>query len=174
MRKYDSYKDSGVEWIGEIPSGWDCDRIKNHFNHISEKIKPEDDDKKISSEDVDSFFGKINNFYSRYGILGVKFNPGDVLFNKLGVKVHKLFHSTFEGFSMGELIVLRNRSKDTFNSKFLYYQLTRTEVIDLCKKISNGVTLKRVSVDDLMNLYITYPPLKFNKKSFFFLMKISY
>jgi len=28
MRKYDSYKDSGVEWIGEIPSGWEINRLK--------------------------------------------------------------------------------------------------------------------------------------------------
>ena len=23
MKRYDSYKDSGVEWIGEIPSHWE-------------------------------------------------------------------------------------------------------------------------------------------------------
>lgn len=28
MRKYDSYKDSGIEWIGEIPSHWDTTRMK--------------------------------------------------------------------------------------------------------------------------------------------------
>ena len=27
MRKYDSYKDSGVEWIGEIPSHWEVKRV---------------------------------------------------------------------------------------------------------------------------------------------------
>ena len=29
--KYDSYKESGVEWIGEIPSHWDITRIKYKF-----------------------------------------------------------------------------------------------------------------------------------------------
>ena len=28
MRKYDSYKDSGIEWIGEIPEHWTCTRLK--------------------------------------------------------------------------------------------------------------------------------------------------
>lgn len=28
MRKYDSYKDSGIDWIGEIPSHWDTTRMK--------------------------------------------------------------------------------------------------------------------------------------------------
>ena len=29
MKKYDSYKDSGVEWIGEIPRHWEITKIKN-------------------------------------------------------------------------------------------------------------------------------------------------
>lgn len=27
MKKYSSYKDSGVEWIGEIPEHWECIRL---------------------------------------------------------------------------------------------------------------------------------------------------
>ncbi len=29
MRKYDSYKDSGIVWLGEIPSYWEVSRLKN-------------------------------------------------------------------------------------------------------------------------------------------------
>ncbi|MGB6093255.1 MAG: restriction endonuclease subunit S [Moheibacter sp.] len=29
MKKYDSYKDSGIEWIGEIPSHWEVKRIRH-------------------------------------------------------------------------------------------------------------------------------------------------
>ena len=29
MKKYDSYKDSGIEWIGEIPSHWEVKKVKN-------------------------------------------------------------------------------------------------------------------------------------------------
>ncbi len=28
MKKYDSYKDSGIEWIGEIPENWQVNRLK--------------------------------------------------------------------------------------------------------------------------------------------------
>ena len=31
MKQYDSYKDSGVQWIGEIPSHWDMVKIKYDF-----------------------------------------------------------------------------------------------------------------------------------------------
>ena len=30
MKRYDSYKGSGVEWIGEIPSHWKLKKIKHH------------------------------------------------------------------------------------------------------------------------------------------------
>ena len=29
MNRYNSYKDSGVEWIGEIPEHWQNGRVKN-------------------------------------------------------------------------------------------------------------------------------------------------
>ena len=32
MNPYPSYKESGVEWIGEIPSGWDFTRLKFLFS----------------------------------------------------------------------------------------------------------------------------------------------
>ena len=40
MKKYDSYKDSGIEWIGEIPSHWNTKRLKfigNLYSGLSGK-----------------------------------------------------------------------------------------------------------------------------------------
>lgn len=35
MKRYPKYKDSGVEWIGEIPEGWDVKRLKHCSKFIS-------------------------------------------------------------------------------------------------------------------------------------------
>jgi len=32
MKKYEKYKDSGVEWIGEIPEHWTANKVKHNFN----------------------------------------------------------------------------------------------------------------------------------------------
>jgi len=32
LEKYSSYKDSGVEWLGEIPEEWEIQKVKNIFN----------------------------------------------------------------------------------------------------------------------------------------------
>ena len=29
FQKYPAYKDSGVDWLGEIPEGWEVKRIKH-------------------------------------------------------------------------------------------------------------------------------------------------
>lgn len=34
MKKYDSYKDSGIEWIGKIPSHWDVKKITGDRTHV--------------------------------------------------------------------------------------------------------------------------------------------
>ncbi len=48
MERYDSYKDSGVEWIGEIPSHWDKKRFSYSFNVQKGKIPKELTDERYS------------------------------------------------------------------------------------------------------------------------------
>lgn len=31
MKRYNAYKDSGVKWIGEIPSHWDTKQFRRFF-----------------------------------------------------------------------------------------------------------------------------------------------
>ncbi len=38
MKKYPKMKDSGIEWIGDIPEDWEIDKIKYHFNIITGKV----------------------------------------------------------------------------------------------------------------------------------------
>lgn len=41
LQKYDRYKDSGVEWLGEIPDHWECIRMKHLYRDVSTKNRPE-------------------------------------------------------------------------------------------------------------------------------------
>lgn len=42
MERYDSYKDSGVEWIGEIPKNWGVNRVGNVFVQRKETVSDRD------------------------------------------------------------------------------------------------------------------------------------
>jgi type I restriction enzyme, S subunit len=41
ITRYSAYKDSGVEWLGEIPKEWECIRMKHLFKDISVKNRPD-------------------------------------------------------------------------------------------------------------------------------------
>lgn len=38
MQRYDSYKDSGVKWLGEIPSHWEVKRLASYFTERRVKV----------------------------------------------------------------------------------------------------------------------------------------
>ena len=42
MERYEVYKDSGVEWIGEIPAGWELRRISALYDARNEKVSDQD------------------------------------------------------------------------------------------------------------------------------------
>jgi len=42
MKRYDSYKDSGVKWIGEIPSHWKVKTLRSFLRIISDKGHPKE------------------------------------------------------------------------------------------------------------------------------------
>ncbi len=42
MERYESYKDSGIEWIGEIPNHWRSTRISSLYDSRNEKVSEKD------------------------------------------------------------------------------------------------------------------------------------
>lgn len=149
-------KDSGIEWIGEIPEHWEVKKMKYGVSNPSVKSTPDEGDIKISPENVESGTGVCSNLYSDYEGEGFQFLPGDVLFNKLRLYLKKIFLAESDGYSMGEMIVLRCNS-DLLN-KYFYFLLFNQGLIDLLDSQSTGIKMPRVSPETIMNSEIVYPP----------------
>ena len=148
-------KPSGVEWIGEIPTHWNLERIKYIATFVSEKSTPETDSIKISPENVESETGKVLDFYSSYDAVGVKFQDGDVLFNKIRVYLNKVVFAEYDGYSLGEMIVIRPTSQRM--CKYLFYLMLSNRFIEYCDSISYGAKMPRTAVDDILNAKIPIP-----------------
>src|SRR5690625_4215160 len=108
MRKYDSYKDSGVEWIGEIPSHWEVKRGDGFFELKKNLIKKEDlNGLQIYHYSIPSIqeFGKplledgstINSH--KYEVKG-----NEILFSKLNPRKGRSEEHTSELQSRGHLV----------------------------------------------------------------------
>jgi type I restriction enzyme, S subunit len=149
-------KDSGVEWIGEIPSHWDTIKMKYGVSLIIKKGQPKIDDLKISPENVESETGICFNLHSDYTGEGMKFKSGDILLNKLRLYLKKILLPDFDGYSMGEMIVLRTNQK--LLNRYFYYLLFNQGLIDLLDSQSTGIKLPRVSPDIILNSTIVNPP----------------
>ena len=152
MRKYPEYRESDVDWIGEIPKHWQIIKIKHLTFLISEKCNPESNTIKISPENVESNTGRVTDFYSPYDSPGVKFQPGDVLFNKLGVYLSKVVYAEYVGYSLGEMIVIRPTLHIV--GKYLFYLMLSAGFIEYCDYMSYGVRLPRTAVNDILGSYI--------------------
>ena len=60
MKRYESYKDSGVQWIGEIPSHWDLIPFRYMTTQLLTGLNPRDNFKLTLDDDF--FYVTIKNF----------------------------------------------------------------------------------------------------------------
>lgn len=148
-------KDSGVEWIGEIPEHWEVKKLKYFVELVTEKGTPKNEDVKISPENVESNTGVCFNYFSDYSGDGFKFKKGDILLNKLRLYLKKILFCESDGYSMGEMIVLR--VIDGLN-RFFYYTMFHQGLIDELDNQSTGVKLPRVSPEIIVNSFFPFPP----------------
>lgn len=72
FEKYDAYKDSGVEWIGEIPSHWDVKNLRYAFDFLNHRRIP------LSALERENKQGS----YPYYGASGIIDYVDDYLFDE--------------------------------------------------------------------------------------------
>ena len=155
MRRYPKHTESGVEWVGEIPTHWQIGKIKHIVTLVNEKSIPESGAIKISPENVESETGKVLDFYSSYDVVGVIFQAGDVLFNKLRVYLSKVVFAEYTGFSLGEMIVIRPSLQCT--GKYIFYLMLSCRFIEYCNSMSYGAKMPRTDINDILNTQIPSP-----------------
>jgi type I restriction enzyme S subunit len=163
MPKYEVYKDSGVEWLGEIPESWDIKRIKYLFSEINERSN--DGEEKLLSVSQ----------YTGITIKSDKLNEGDLLTTANTLKGYKkvyvddlvsnimlawngsLGFSPFNGITSPAYSVYRLKSK---NSSRYFHYLLRTELYKSeYKRNSTGVIESRLRLytEDFFSLWSILP-----------------
>ncbi len=150
-------KDSGIEWLGEIPKHWEVKKIKYLARNVVEKISPTESDLKIALENLESNTGKFiqsENGTSFEGD-GLLFQTYDVLFNKLRPYLSKVYLATEVGICVSELLVLRTESEIT--PKFLFYRVLSEQFISLVNNSTYGAKMPRANWEFIGNLEIAYP-----------------
>ncbi len=62
LKPYPKKKDSGVEWLGDVPEHWEVRRLKTDVkNFVRQTSKQNKDEQYIALENVESWTGRIYN-----------------------------------------------------------------------------------------------------------------
>ncbi|ADE13932.1 restriction modification system DNA specificity domain protein [Nitrosococcus halophilus Nc 4] len=145
MPSYESYKDSGVEWLGEIPSHWQVVPLKYALSLASEKVITRQSNLKyIGMENVESFTGRFIETASEVEGMANRFLAGDILFGKLRPYLSKVALTEVEGLCSTEFLVYRARQG---SSKYFRYLMTSSSFIDLVNASTYGSKMPRASAD---------------------------
>lgn len=146
-------KDSGIEWLGEIPEHWEVKRFKYYFNLITEKV--EENLPKIGLENIESKSGEFIQTDSDFAGQGVRFRPKDILFGKLRPYLAKVWLSNFDGQAVGDFYVFR--SKQEVCPEFAKYRILDSSFIEVTNSSTYGSKMPRVSWEFIADLPIAFP-----------------
>ncbi|MFW5879200.1 MAG: restriction endonuclease subunit S [bacterium] len=142
MKKYDSYKDSGIEWMGEIPSHWSLIRMR-YLCDIGTG------DKDTENAEVDGDFPFFVRSQTIERISTYSYDGEAILTAGDGVGVCKVWHYINGKFDYHQRVYRMSDFRGV-NGKFLFYYLREnfiTEVIKLSAK-STVDSLRRPMFQD--------------------------
>ena len=147
-------KNSGIEWIGEIPDDWKVHRFKYvAYNHVTKRKN--ESFPYIGLENIESYTGKHIKTESEYDLntANIAFK-GDVLFGKLRPYLAKVFLADNDYCVSSELLSF---SCGSTIPKFLQYLMLSSGFIDVVNASTYGAKMPRVNVDYIQNLFVAIP-----------------
>lgn len=158
MKRYQSYKPSGVEWIGEIPEQWKIIRGKYIFSNIVDRNHPEQPllsvtqkDSVVRRDELETRVWNPDSDISGYKLI----KKGDFVISlrtfEGGIEL-----SEIEGIVSPVYTVLRR--KFVIGDRFYKYLLKSTNFITELNTITTGIRQgKNISYDDFSNILLPIP-----------------
>ncbi len=152
MKKYESYKDSGVEWIGEVPRHWKPCRFKNFITLITDSS---DSDIKIGLENIEGKSGKFIETNTEFEGNGIAFSEKDVVYGKLRPYLQKVWLAEFAGNAVGDFFVFR--ANNNSNSTYIKYLLLSDGFTKEADGSTVGAKMPRVSSEFILTMHYCLP-----------------
>jgi type I restriction enzyme S subunit len=170
-------KDSGVEWIGEIPEGWEVKKLFGICNFIRGKSTFSKDELLYNGDYVALQYGKtykvdeINDSYGFYineefykETQIVKYD--DTILISTSETIEDLGHSAYYnrndlGLIGGEQILLNPKNKKIDGHYIYFYSKLFSREL---RKYATGIKVFRFNVNNLKTIYISIPPLSEQKQ----------
>ena len=171
MKKYEAYKNSGIEWIGQIPEGWSVIPMKHYFymkGRIGwQGLKADEftEDGPYLVTGTDFVNGKV--CWERcYHISEERYNEapeihvekGDLLITKDGtVGKLALIDEKPEKVSLNSHLLILRPTKNNVDNHFVYWALQSINFKDYTGLASSGSTMASLSQEKIGEYPLLFP-----------------
>jgi type I restriction enzyme S subunit len=170
MKKYSSYKPSGIDWIGEIPESWDKKRLKNLTKSINGfSFKSDDFDREYDIPVIR--IGDVSDVIDFDSCVKVKshfledkkdflIEKDDILIGMTGGTIGKSGRYNYNFPSLLNQRVGLLRNNNLLLNGLLYHYVKSDIFIRYIFYYCYGGGQDNISMNDILNMVIPYPPLQ--------------
>ena len=164
LRPYSAMKDSGLEWLGEVPAHWEVKPNRTLFDEVKERGRPEEPMLSVTIkrgvirqndllEDTSRKDGS-NLDKSAYKLV----KPGDIAYNKMRAWQGAVGASEYQGIVSPAYVVERPRTG--VSSGFFHYLLRTPGFAKEAERWSYGITSDMWSLrsEHFKMIYACLPP----------------
>lgn len=161
-------KDSGIEWIGEIPEGWEVRKLKYltlcNANSLSETTSKDTIIKYIDissiSEEKGIFTEQVYNFASAPSRARRVVHTNDTIISTVRtyLKAVAYIDSRHNNYICSTGFAVLSALSD-ISSKFIYYIVYSDNFIKNTEKLSTGISYPAITANQLHNIKVPFPPL---------------
>lgn len=167
LKPYPNYKDSGVEWLGQVPEHWEVTKIKYLAELTPKKLSVQRDlycsfipMEKLKTDSIildnNRLVGDVCDGYTYFeenDILVAKVTP---CFENKNIAIAKNLTNGI-GFGSSEIYVVRVKEKLS-NNRFLFYRLQENSFMNIAISSMTGTGgLKRVPSEILTDFVLAFP-----------------
>ena len=156
FRPYPQYRDSGLDWLGEIPAHWEVKKWR-YCCHVSEgQIAPDDEQFRervlIAPNHIESGTGRLLHLETarEQGAISGKYlvGPGDIVYSKIRPALNKVCIATGDWLCSADMYPV-SITESRLQTKFLLYFMLSAPYVQLMVDQSMRVAMPKVNRDKL-------------------------
>lgn len=172
MLSYDAYKETGLDWLGQIPVHWEVKRIKDKIKRIGSGVTPKGGSEVyvesgipfLRSQNVHNEGLRLDNvsFISNEindEMQSSQIRPGDIVINITGASIGRtcVIPNTLPKANISQhMLFLRFRSNNVaYISKYLKSQFIKEYIYS----IQAGASKEALTMGQALNFPLFLPPL---------------
>lgn len=153
-------KDSGVEWIGEIPEGWKVVRFKHIASIKSNLVQPDKYMKypQVAPDNIEKDTGRLLSYQTveESGIISGNhlFYRGQILYSKIRPNLNKLTVAPFDGLCSADMYPIESKLPTLF---MVYLMLSTYFVSQVSLIIQDRVKMPKINQEELGEIKVVVP-----------------